>query len=178
MTTTPELTKGQVALLATSPQARPRRVTVLERRADRLDVTSVDGEPIPTAWAEHHTLHLTYVDDSGVETVEVPVIGFDGPRVVIGPPNVGARVHRRAFTRVRAKLPVNCLIVDDQFTRFEPLPASVRDVGGGGVGLVCRSGFPRGARVVVAIALSDSHVVALGTVVGTSTDGKDHVVHV
>ncbi|HEX5613909.1 MAG TPA: PilZ domain-containing protein, partial [Acidimicrobiia bacterium] len=46
------------------------------------------------------------------------------------------------------------------------------------VGLVCRSGFPRGARVVVAIALSDSHVVALGTVVGTSTDGKDHVVHV
>ena len=177
MPTTPELTNGQVALLAASPDARPLRVTVLERRNDRLQVASVDGESVPAAWAEYRTLHLTYVDDSGVETIEVPVIALDGARVVIGAPTVGSRVHRRAFTRVRVQLPVSCLIVDDQFTRFEPIAASVRDIGGGGVALICPSGFARGARVVVALSMPDS-IVGLGTVVATSTDGDNAVLHV
>lgn len=177
MHTTPELTKGQVTLLATSPEARPVRMTVLDRSADRIDAAPADGTPLPDGWAHRPSLHLTYVDDNGVETTEMPVLALEPGRVVLGPPAVGSRVHRRQYARVRAEVPMTCLVVDDRFTRFEPLAARVRDIGGGGAALLCDAGFARGARVVVALALPES-VVALGTVVGQSAGGTQQVLHV
>lgn len=114
-----------------------------------------EGVTLPPALAEGVVVRVSYVNRSGLYTIEAPVERRLPERFVIGEADRADRVQRRGFVRVNHPVHAACLLLDDVHNRFTAFDGDVVDLGGGGLGLAADVIAPVGATVVVSLALPD-----------------------
>lgn len=144
----------------------PLRVVVEAVDGSFLTLRQGDGVALPRTLAEGVVVRVSYVNRSGLYTIETTVERRLPERLVVGEADRADRVQRRAFVRVNHPVHAACLLLDQAHNRFTPFDGEVVDLGGGGLGLTADVIAPLGATVVVSLALPDGKppLVAVGHV--------------
>jgi hypothetical protein len=165
MTSAPILEIGQSVLVAPTADEAPWRMLVDVVQDGVITLATPDDERLPTEWQSLGEIHITTLDRFSVHLIHVPVRRVGETRLVVGAPDAGTPVRRRAYARVLAAVPASFTVLDPSENRWSTFDADVRDLGGGGCSVVSDRAPAEGRTVVISLALDNEHpVVVVGRV--------------
>jgi hypothetical protein len=177
----PPFTPGRDALVTVTTFDAPMAFVVEAVHGDRVTLGAKRDAENPNAVRGDDAAinagdeaHVQYVDRFAVYDLDAPVLQRTADTVVLGIPEDGAAVRRRAYVRLGEPLDATCLLLDADRNTFSDLHGSVIDIGGGGAALAVPAIAPTGATVVCSIALpAGAPIVTVGNALPSDADPRD-----
>ncbi len=172
---------GQVLFLTHSGDVDERgvRVVIEAIQDQRLTVVSVDGEELDASFAEDSTVWANFLSPRGMFVVEMLVSRSGKTTAALDVPDNLHEAQQRQHVRVRADIPISCLLLDDEANEFSQFVARMIDISGGGMAIAGDVIAPDRSRVVCSIALpNEAPAIAIGLVLGSDLPTKEgHTAH-